>query len=734
MVATQHTLAIVSNRLPVSVSRTDDGELVFSPSSGGLATAMSSLDQEDMVWIGWPGIASDDLSADEKVEIEKELAQQGCYPVFLTNEEIELFYEGYANDTLWPLFHYFQGLARFDDSYWEAYRTVNQRYATAVETVTRADSLVWVHDYHLMLLPAYLRESSPGLSIGFFLHIPFPSFEIFRSLPERKELLEGLLGADLIGFHIYDYARHFLSSCLRLLGISSYQGRLEYGGRVIQTEAYPIGIDYAKFRKTLRLAETKRATSAIKDMYKNQRIMVSIDRLDYSKGIPGRLEALATLLERYPEYRGRIKLVMISVPSRTEVETYKQLRDQIEQTVSRINGEFGTVDWAPIPYQFQNRPFEEVVALYAAADIALVTPIRDGMNLVAKEYVASQGKDPGTLILSEMTGAADELPEAVLINPNDTDSIAEGIHAALKFSKRERQRRMSAMQKRLKSYDVRIWANDFLSGLKAAGNGRGTQLGKLLTVNEHEQLEADYAQASSRLILLDYDGTLKGFVATPNPLAVTPSLKLLWILRRLSKQPDTHVVIVSGRPKKVLARWFRGVNVDLAAEHGAWTRIDGKWTHVDVDFSKVKKKIRPLLERYLSRTSGSLVEEKEYATVWHYRNVSPELAYVRAQEIKRELVDLINDDSIGVFNGSKIVEIKPTSISKGRVADEFFGRYQPEFVLAAGDDYTDEDMFRELPDTAHTIKVGAGGTKAKHQLQGVKQMTDLLDELSKLMQ
>lgn len=728
---TKHELVIVSNRLPVNVIRSQDGKLEFQPSSGGLATAMSSLEHEDKIWVGWPGIASDDLTEEEKSEIETRLKEYGCYPVHLTQEQIELFYEGYANDTLWPLFHYFQSVAHYSDDYWRSYQEVNRIYANAIQEVAHDDSLVWVHDYQLMLVPAYARERMEGLSIGFFLHIPFPSFEIYRLLPQRKELLEGLLGADLIGFHIYDYARHFLSSCLRLLGVSSIQGRLEHNGRRIKTEAYPIGIDYEKFRTSLGKRETKLAANTIKDSYKNQKLMISIDRLDYSKGIPQRLEAFQLLLVNYPEYRGKVKLVMISVPSRTEVDTYKQLRDQIEQLVSRINGEFGTVDWAPISYQFQNRPFDEIVALYAAADIALVTPIRDGMNLVAKEYIAAQDKNPGALILSEMTGAADELPEAIMINPNDTHSIVEGIHSALKLSKRERQRRITTMQKRIKTYDVKAWSNDFLYGLEKAGGQRDAHHEKVLSKEGRIALAEDYRNASSRLILLDYDGTLRNFVSTPKALAATPSLKLLWIMRRLTKQPNTHVAIISGRPRKALQMWFRGLSISIAAEHGAWTRYNGRWSHVDTDFRTVKKKIRPLFERYLSRTQGAEIEEKDYALVWHYRNVSPDLAYVRSQEIRRELIDLINDDSIGVFSGDKIIEVKPNDINKGHIAVELSDLYSADFILAAGDDYTDEDMFRELPKYAHTIKVGLGETKARHQVRGTKQVVALLDELSK---
>ncbi|MBI3889306.1 trehalose-6-phosphate synthase, partial [Candidatus Saccharibacteria bacterium] len=421
---------IISNRLPISVSRKDT-KLVFDASSGGLATAMSSLEVEDKIWVGWPGIDADTLTDDERVEITDELQKHGCFPVFLSAKEVELYYEGYANDTLWPLFHYFQSVARYHNEYWDAYKLVNEKFADAVATVSTEQARIWIHDYHFMLLPALIRDRLPAATIGFFLHIPFPSFEIFRLLPQRKELLKGLLGADIVGFHVYDYAQHFLDSCLRLLGVPSSNGALQYEGRAVKAAAYPIGVDYEKFRKQLGLKETKDALKQLDATYDKEKLILSVDRLDYSKGIPERLEAFRLLLEKHPEYIGKVKLLMIAVPSRTGVQAYQELRDEIEMTVSRINGTFGTVDWAPISYQFQNRPFSEVVALYAKAEIMLVTPIRDGMNLVAKEYVASKKRRHGVLILSEMAGAIDEMPESLSINPNNALSVANAIHDAL---------------------------------------------------------------------------------------------------------------------------------------------------------------------------------------------------------------------------------------------------------------------------------------------------------------
>ncbi|MEO7904377.1 MAG: bifunctional alpha,alpha-trehalose-phosphate synthase (UDP-forming)/trehalose-phosphatase [Candidatus Saccharimonadales bacterium] len=719
----------MSNRLPVSVGRDQDGALTFTASSGGLATAMSSLNQRDKIWIGWPGIADDDLTDDEKQQITDELAKQQCIAVHLSAQQIERFYEGYANDTLWPLFHYFQAASHHNHDNWLAYQQVNQKFADAIVAVSSAHGSIWVHDYHFMLLPKMIRQQLPQASIGFFLHIPFPSFEIYRLLPQRKELLEGLLGADLVGFHIYDYGRHFLSSCLRLLGVSSSKGVMQYQEREIAVDAYPIGIDYVKFQQSLDDITTKQAMKKILDANKHQSLIISVDRLDYSKGIPERLDAFNMLLENHPEYIGKVRLQMVAVPSRIEVETYQQLRDTIEQAVSRINGTYGTADWAPISYQFQNLPFSEIVGLYAAADVALVTPLRDGMNLVAKEYVASKRRRPGVLILSEMAGAIDELPEAISINPSDTESVASALHQALTMPKKEQLYRISAMQRRLKSYTVQAWGKDFMHDLKKATQA---SVGRKRSMSTEDLLQvvSDYKQASSRLILLDYDGTLKSFVKSPRPIMAAPSLLMRRLIRKLAHEPGTELAIVSGRTRKALAGWFRDSRITLVAEHGAWIRNNGVWSHVDDDFNPTKALIRPILDDFASKTTGSLVEVKEHALVWHYRNVPTELAYARANELKRTLISVIKDESIGVFSGNKIIEIRPTAINKGFAVMELVTRHSPDMILCIGDDYTDEDMFRELPASAHTIKVGSGDTKARFRLPSVARVVRLLEDLA----
>jgi trehalose 6-phosphate synthase/phosphatase len=726
---TKYAFVTVSNRLPISASK-ENGELSFSISSGGLATAMASLSIDNAAWVGWCGVATEDLNSKEKAAIKEEFSKHNALPVFLTKKQIELYYDGYANDTLWPLFHYFQSVAKYEDEYFEAYSEVNEAFAKVVKQYAESDARIWIHDYHLMLLPSLIRSRIKDATIGFFLHIPFPSFEIFRLLPERTMILRGLLGADVIGFHVFDYARHFSSSVQRLLGITGRDGFIEYEGRIIRIGTYPIGIDYKKFVKTEASKAVKKQRSLLAKNYKKQQLILSIDRLDYSKGIPQRLEAFRQLLANHPEYHGKIRLLMIAVPSRTSVESYQRLRDVIEQTVSRINGTYGTVDWAPISYQFQNRPFDEIVALYAAADVMLVTPIRDGMNLVAKEYVAAKQHDSGVLVLSEMAGAVDELPEALAINPNSSRSIADALHTALSMPRREQKKRMDSMQKRIKEFDIHAWGESFVKDLERAAAGENKPLDKSLTGENRQRLKAEFIAAKRRLVILDYDGTIKPFLSSPSTLVGFPSLKLQWTLRRLALDRSNTVAIVSGRVRQALVLWFRGMRIELAAEHGAWIRFGGKWRRTNNDFKDVKRPLLQIMNEYTSRTTGSDVEEKEYSLVWHYRNVEPELAYRRASKLRQELQNIAPAESVGVFSGDKIIEVRPLNINKGKVVEQLIQRHNPDFIFCAGDDYTDEDMFKVLGSDAFTIKVGPGDTSARYRLDDASELIDLVEELS----
>jgi trehalose 6-phosphate synthase/phosphatase len=725
----QHRFIVVSNRLPVTVTKVD-GKLTYQSSSGGLATAMSSIETEQgMLWVGWPGINSDELTPADKTAIIKKLKEYDCYPVFLSAAQIENFYEGYSNETIWPLFHYFQSLAQFKDEHWRAYKEVNNLFAKTIAKLAVRDATIWVHDYHLMLLPKLLRQKSDDLSIGFFLHIPFPSFEIFRLIPQRKELLEGLLGADLVGFHIHDYVRHFSSSVMRTLGFESQGNNIFYGARSVRTDSFPIGIDYEKFRAAISSPSVRDEIKLLNDHYNGKKIILSVDRLDYSKGIAHRLEAYEEFLRQYPEYHKKIVLVVIAVPSRTEVEAYKELRDGIEQTVSRINGTYASIDWVPVAYQFQNQPFDKLIALYAKSAVALVTPVRDGMNLVAKEYVAAR-HDDGVLILSELTGAVDELPEALVINPNDRQSIVNAVRRALSMPKKQQKSRINAMQRRISSYSVQKWAKDFLQELAAAKHFEWTRHKKVIDLDAKKNIKEAYDGATKRLIVLDYDGTLRDFVRTPKPGDAKPGRALLRVLSHLSGDRCNEIYIVSGRERGALDSWFGHLPITLIAEHGYWTKKNGKWTSHDVDIAAYKSLIMPVMLHYTERTPGAVLEDKTSSLVWHYKNVSPELAYLRRQDLKRELRELLTDSQAAVHSGHKILEVKPKVVGK-HTAIRTIIKKPHDFILCCGDDYTDEDMFRELSDNpvAFTIKVGLGETIAKQQVRSVDEMLSLLKML-----
>lgn len=723
-------LLVVSNRLPVSVSRVG-GELVFTESSGGLATAMSSLDEQttERIWVGWPGIELEELKPGEKKQIIARLSEMGCHPVFLNKEQVKNFYSGYANDTIWPLFHYFQSYTQHNSDYWSAYKQVNDLYAHEVLRIVDKETDIWVHDYHLMLLPKLLRDKESDLSIGFFLHVPFPSYEVFRQLANGEQLLEGMLGADLIGFHIYDYVRHFLSSVLRTTGRDSKDGVLNINGRTVKADAFPIGIDFDKFSNASKTKISKKYFKELKKLYKDQRVILSVDRLDYSKGIPKRLEAFEQLLGSNKSLHKKIVLIILAVPSRSDVNTYQELRDSIELSVSRINGIYSTVDWTPINYQYKNTPFEELSAIYRLADIALVTPLRDGMNLVAKEYVAANKDSTGVLILSEMAGAADELLEAIKINPNNTDSIEKAILQSLAMPKKEQKTRLKAMNAIISKYTVQKWGQDFVSELSEV---KRLQQNKAKTrVNKHtlDEIREEFIKAKQRTIFLDYDGTLVR-LQPDHKANIKPSRKLSATLARLANSKDTQVCIISGRNYKTLQKWLGSIrSLSLIAEHGAWIKTNGKWTKAAASIKDEEKAILSAMDHITKRTPGSEVEQKTTSLVWHYRKVPSELAYVRKMNLLRELHNVISGNNLSIHQGSKIIEVKPKSINKGNVVGTILKDNPADFILCIGDDYTDEDMFKTLPGSAYTVKVGHEPTVARLWVDNVDDVAEILESL-----
>ncbi|HUL44689.1 MAG TPA: bifunctional alpha,alpha-trehalose-phosphate synthase (UDP-forming)/trehalose-phosphatase [Bacteroidota bacterium] len=730
-------IIVVSNRLPFTLAPEEQG-WKFSESTGGLATGLSTYLQSlsengnpdlSYLWVGWPGCSVPETAKDA---VRKEaLEHYHALPVFLSEESIERFYQGFCNKTIWPLFHYFQSYARYHQQYWEHYRSVNGIFCEELLRILQPDDLLWIHDYHLMLLPGLIREQIPTLSVGFFLHIPFPTYEMFRLLPAewRKELLRGLLGADLIGFHTYDYLQYFLRCVLRLMGHEHTMGQLLVNGRAVKAGTFPMGIDFRKFYEAACEPETSEAERELRQSVGNTKAILSIDRLDYTKGILNRLEGFETFLELHPRWCGKVTLILVVAPSRIAVDQYELMKKQIEEQVGRINGRFGTLEWVPIRYQYKNISFHPLVALYALSDIAMITPLRDGMNLIAKEYVASCRDSSGVLILSEMAGAAKELAEAIIINPNNKEEIASSIAQALDMPAEEQARRNTIMQKRLQRYDVHRWANEFIGELRAVKHTTASIATKLLSGGTRRKLIEEYARSAHRTLFLDYDGTLVGF--KPKPPDARPTDELFGILEALARNLRNQVVLVSGRDRRTLDRWFGSANVSLAAEHGAWLKeFSSDWRLIKPLTNEWKAKIKPLLELYVDRLPGSFVEEKEYSLAWHYRSTDPEQGPMQALELLDDLVEFTANIDIQVLRGNKVVEIRNAGVNKGLAAMQWISDRANDFLLAVGDDWTDEDLFTTLPKTANTIHVGLTPTNARFTVSDHTDVLSLLKDLA----
>jgi len=470
---------IVSNRLPLQVSLRNE-EIEVEQSVGGLATGLKSIhDEGNSIWIGWSGITEEELNPELSQKINKELRAAKCDAVHLNQDEIDKFYLGFSNKSLWPLFHYFMEYAEFDSSEWEAYKAVNQKFADKVLEKVEDGDRIWIHDYQLMLVPKMIRDKNPDVAIGFFLHIPFPSYEIFRTFPWREELLKGMLGADLIGFHTYDYERHFMSSVKRILNLEVKYSAIKYRDKTVRVSSFPMGIDFDKFYNAAlrhknqdfgnKSSMLKRLEDHIETSEEAQ-LIISIDRMDYTKGIPNRIKAFEHFLNKYPQFKEKVHLIMLTVPSRSNVPQYQLLKRETDELVGQINGKFSTVNWTPIWYFYRSMPFENLIDLYVSSDVALINPLRDGMNLVAKEFVASRVNQDGVLVLSEMAGAAKEMSEALLINPSNFEQIADTLKLALEMPVEEQKSRMNILQKRLKFHSVEKWAEDFLIALDDTRN------------------------------------------------------------------------------------------------------------------------------------------------------------------------------------------------------------------------------------------------------------------------
>ncbi|MCP5020816.1 MAG: bifunctional alpha,alpha-trehalose-phosphate synthase (UDP-forming)/trehalose-phosphatase [bacterium] len=718
-------LILVSNRLPIIV-REEADQLSIELASGGLATGLSGPHQETQGrWIGWPGMQSPGggLSG----EVQGLLDKRGMTGIPLSSEEYDSYYMQVANRSLWPLFHYFTDRVHYQPKDWEVYERINQRFAEATAAEAQPGDRVFIQDFHLMLVPAMLREMRPDLSIGFFLHIPFPSSEIFRIFPKRKQILEGLLGADVVGFHTLDYTRHFRSSVRRVLGLETSAHGVQYDGREVRLMAQPLGLDVP----TWQTPSTDPAIAAemlkLSEAAAGRKIVLGVERLDYTKGIPERLQAFHNLLANRPEWNEKVMMIQIAVPSRIEAEEYADLADKAHQLAGEINSKFGQPGLQPLHYQFRGVPKETLIAMYRMADVAVVTPLRDGLNLVAKEYVAARSEDDGVLVLSEFAGAALELGEALQVSPFDLDSIEEAMAQGLEMDAQEQEERMAPMRQRVIDADVHAWTSACLGALDEVPERRSPSMfsGQITA-----QWSADFKSAQKRLVLLDYDGTLRPFAEHPDQ--ATPDKRLLALLKRIGNDPNTDAWIVSGRPSEFLAQHLSGLGFGLVGEHGGMLRGPHETEFTpggSLPDDEWKNDVLQIMEQVAQRVPGSHIEHKSMGLGWHYRAARSSAAETQAGELYQHLGEVLSGQGLDVLAGNKVIEVRPTELNKGRAARTILENYAttPDWILAAGDDTTDEDLFHAMPAQALTLLVGERPSSAHFRLCSCSALLDQLE-------
>ena len=701
------TIINVSNRLPVTIGPE------ITASSGGLVSAMEHLGAGvSLKWIGWAGGSISD--PEEKERIVRKLKDQfNYYPIFLDDTEAGDFYDGFSNSTMWPLLHYMNTYSRYRTQWYEAYERVNRIFAEAVIAQAAPDDMVWVHDYHLMLLPRILREARPDLKIGLFLHTPFPPAEIFRCHPNCDDLLQGLLGADLIGFQTFGYLRHFRATVLHTLGIESEIDRIAHDRYATALGVYPIGINVDKFSKELTSASFARRLAEYRQAYSGKKVVLGVERLDYTKGIPRRLDAIEKFLGQWPD-RENIVFIFISVPSREDVAAYKTLLEQVRGRISQINGKYSTIENVPLRFMHRSVSFSQLCALYALADVCLVTPLVDGMNLVAKEYVFCQKEKTGVLILSEFAGAAQELPNALIVNPYHIGQMAECLEEALSMSDHEKTQRMSSMRARVMRYDATHWADAFLSDLEAC---KGEQeVPADIPVAKMEYME-ELVNAPRAALFLDYDGTLSEL--RKKPMDAFPRGEIENLFSKLMSNSGLDVYIISGRSQADMQHWFGRYDFGLVAEHGFSYRLSSRedWVLSDptTDLSWMEKVIE-FFNHYADMTPGSAVEVKRSSVVWHYRESDPEFGTWKAHQLVADLAEMMSNLPVKINHGKKIVEASSMQINKGTMMSALIDQGRYTNVLCAGDDDTDENMFRAANERVVSIKVGDGPTAARFRI------------------
>lgn len=710
---------IVSNRLPFMRDSTTG---LFRPSSGGLVTAIQGI-KNDLKKM-WIGIAPDCATPAEWNErVPQELREQFT-PVFVQPDEYGRYYNGFSNGVLWPLLHYESDAMNFTPEGWRSYQTVNAQVAEVVAKTAKRGDLVWIHDFHLFLVPRLLRELRSDLAIGFFLHVPFPSEEVFRQLPMRREVLSGVIDADLIGFHDFSYLRHFCSALQRLLGLNPEAIRVEHEGRTTTLGVFPVSIDTEHFAESARETHVRNRARAIRRSANNRQIILGVDRLDYTKGIELKFRGFRHFLRTFPEWRDKVTLLQLAIPTRENVEFYRKLREEVEGLVGEINGEFGSAEHVPIRYLYTSVDFAELLALYRASDVLLVTSKRDGMNLVSQEFIAAQDSHaPGIVILSEFAGATSNLSHVIVVNPWNVEDIAHRLEEALRSPHKARKEAHQTMFQYLSTYTATRWAESFMQSLSDSSELPQRRTRNALNVERElaPEIVSYLERAATELVLfIDYDGTLVPIRPTPAEARISEKERefLLWA----SALPGVRVVVVSGRPRNFLREQLRDIPVTLAPEHGAQVidRVEGRVKNlVRTDFRSWFKSALAFMQQVTDRVPGSFIEQKTFSLAWHYRRAPKEYGDFQAQRMVAELRSILADLPATVLAGKKVIEVRATEADKGLFAKWFLQRKeQPKDRLAVGigDDETDENLFRVVGAEGVTLKVGLGFTNASHRI------------------
>jgi alpha,alpha-trehalose-phosphate synthase [UDP-forming]/trehalose-phosphatase len=687
---------IVSNRLPIVFSKDPTtGRRAIKLASGGLVTALNGVRSSmQFVWIGWLG---QEVTEEEKEELKAQMLEEyRCLPVFLPAEMSSQYYNGFCNNVLWPLFHYellpsFRpGVEKkFERKLWKAYKDANSLFADAVSEFYEEGDVIWVHDYHLMMLPRFLRERGVTASVGWFLHVPFPSSDVYRILPVRNEILKGVLSADLVGFHTYDYARHFLSSCQRVLGLeTSIQGvRLSYDHHFCSIGVHPIGIEPSHFQTIVERESTRNRIEELRERFKGVKVLLGVDRIDYIKGMPHKLLAFELFLYMNPDMRGKVVMLQIGVPSRTQMREYQKLTGQVNEIIGRINGTYGTLGYTPIHYVQRNISTEELCACYILADVCIITSLRDGMNLVSHEYILMQNErvriaklvgdeacqNPGVLLLSEFAGAIQSLSGAVRINPWNTEAVAGAIHTAITCDPALCRLRQEKLYQYVTTHTSTRWAGSFLEDMV-----RSSEVAKAYRLRNTPRKDVKlrsivkgFKSSKRRLIVINYDDIFS--FDNWDSQFLEPVQFVHSVLRSTCSDKRNTVVLISGRSRETLDSWFGGkYKITLCAEYGAYIKQQNatgreasagadKWFALGRETEQVsnwQNAVMPIIKEFDDRTPGSFTERKEQSITWYYGDADHAFGAWQAKDLLSHLDELLGNYPVEIIPREKALEVR----------------------------------------------------------------------------